>query len=680
MYPRYPTFDTYCSVHFLCSQEAMAAVKEIKQNEAKVKRIDPHSCANFKEIVTRNISLTLWIDFERRVIEGAVNLSLERLTPVQHLLLDVNGLLIKDCLLVPKDGHAFSLVWEIRSSDQMGQELIVYVPEKVDEKLMTIRILYETTEKCQAIHWIQPEQTSGGMRPLMYTQCFPILARSLLPCQDTPAVKAPCSFVLAVPSPLVVLASGNLMAPPEFINEQGKKGNYVKYIYEQSKPIPSYLIAIAAGDFVSEKIGPRSRVYAERKDIAKAKYEFEADTEQFLTTIEGLLRIPYQWGSYNMLVLPHTFSHGVMENPQITFLNMSLCVGDRSLTKIVCHEAIHSWAGNMVTNCRWKDYWLNEGFTVYIERLAIGRIYGKARRDCEILCGYQSLLRTVTTLMKTGNEEWTKLTPDNSCVDPHDSFSQVPYEKGSLFLLFLELFIHRSSKGTFKGAGQLGMLSWITSLYKEYADRSIGVEEVQEHFFNFLRTEAGLKEMEDLLVVKKEWTKWLTAPGMPEFNPNEHKEISRELVSPCEETSKIIRQNFTLDAKANSSEATRQLSVFREKAIPKQIVYLFDLVINEGGLTKTTPKDICDAVMCFTKHTNVEIAFRAIILGLSASYEPAVEAAQQFLGIYGQSGHVKAVLNSLFLMNPKAAKDVYIQNKSRFNFVIHSFADKLFSE
>ena len=38
-------------------------------------------------------------------------------------------------------------------------------------------------------------------------------------------------------------------------------------------------------------------------------------------------------------------------------------------------------AGNLVTNARWEDFWLNEGWTVFLERKIIGRIDGEQARQ-----------------------------------------------------------------------------------------------------------------------------------------------------------------------------------------------------------------------------------------------------------------------------------------------------------
>src|SRR5690606_13831873 len=111
--------------------------------------------------------------------------------------------------------------------------------------------------------------------------------------------------------------------------------------------------------------GPRTAVYAEPSVVEKAAKEFE-DTEKMIVAAEKLYG-PYRWERYDLLVLPASFPFGGMENPRLTFATPTVIVGDKSLTSLIAHELAHSWSGNLVTNSTWKDIWLNEGFTTYVE-------------------------------------------------------------------------------------------------------------------------------------------------------------------------------------------------------------------------------------------------------------------------------------------------------------------------
>lgn len=80
---------------------------------------------------------------------------------------------------------------------------------------------------------------------------------------------------------------------------------------------------------------------------------------------------PYTWGRYNLLILPPSFPDGGMENPLLTFASPTIVTADKSQVGVAAHEMAHSWTGNTVTCADWANFWLNEGFTVFIERKSL---------------------------------------------------------------------------------------------------------------------------------------------------------------------------------------------------------------------------------------------------------------------------------------------------------------------
>ncbi len=65
--------------------------------------------------------------------------------------------------------------------------------------MVKVRVAYSTTPESGAIQWLEATQTSGKKHPFVYTQCEAILTRTLLPCQDTPAVKTPYDIKVCAP-------------------------------------------------------------------------------------------------------------------------------------------------------------------------------------------------------------------------------------------------------------------------------------------------------------------------------------------------------------------------------------------------------------------------------------------------------------------------------------------------
>ena len=145
--------------------------------------------------------------------------------------------------------------------------------------------------------------------------------------------------------------------------------------------IPSYLIALGVGKLEFRATGPRTGVFAESSLVDAAAKEF-AETEQMIQASEKLFG-PYRWGRYDLLILPPSFPFGGMENPRLSFITPTVIAGDRSLTALIAHELAHSWSGNLVTNATWRDLWLNEGFTVYLQGRIMRAVYGDAREGME---------------------------------------------------------------------------------------------------------------------------------------------------------------------------------------------------------------------------------------------------------------------------------------------------------
>ena len=128
-----------------------------------------------------------------------------------------------------------------------------------------------------------------------------------------------------------------------------------------------------------------------------------------------------------------------MENPQTSYVTPTLISGDRQNIDVVAHELAHSWSGNLVSNASWEHFWLNEGWTVYLERRILAAIHGEPHRDFSAIIGWKALTDSIQNF---GEEhEFTKMITDLKGKDPDDAFSSIPYEKGFTFLYYLEKLI-----------------------------------------------------------------------------------------------------------------------------------------------------------------------------------------------------------------------------------------------
>lgn len=409
-----------------------------KMTISALSRRDPNTQSNYDTYVTKHTTANFGVNFAERKLEGSVTLDLQKISKDSghQILLDTSHLEITAVRVASREVAN----WEVADHDGIyGGLLKIVLSESFDYgDLAKVTIDLKTTDKCTALQWLTPRQTSNKKHPYMFSQCQAIHARSLFPCQDTPDVKSTYEFNIR--SPLPVITSGLSTGAKDYLpGEAGSQGSLL-YTFKQSVPIPSYLFAIASGDIAVASIGPRSSVATGPEEIQGAKWELEKDTESFIEIAEKLI-YPYAWTTYNVLILPPSFPYGGMENPVFTFATPTIISGDRENVDVIAHELSHSWSGNLVSNASWEHFWLNEGWTTYLERRIQAALHGEAHRDFSAIIGWKALTDSIHEYGE--NHEFTKLVIDLKGKDPDDAFSSVPYEKGSTFLYYLEKLLSR---------------------------------------------------------------------------------------------------------------------------------------------------------------------------------------------------------------------------------------------
>jgi leukotriene-A4 hydrolase len=414
---------------------------------------DPNSYAQPDQVRVTHLDLDLKIDFSHRRLDGQATLKLDWKNPTaQSLVLDTRDLAIARIEALDTDGKSTPLKYALAPRDkQLGSKLTISAPKHPAQ----VRIVSTTSPDASGLQWLTPAQTADKQAPFMFSQSESIHARSWVPLQDSPAIRFTYDAHVSAPKDIRVVMSALNDANHPLDGD---------FRFDQPHPIPSYLLAIAAGDLAVKETGPRSAVYAEPSVVDKAAHEFE-DTEKLIATTEQLYG-PYAWGRYDILVLPPSFPFGGMENPNVTFATPTVLVGDKSLVSLVSHELAHSWSGNLVTAAAWRDIWLNEGFTTYVQGRITEAVYGKSQADEEDLLSVRALQKKIGTMEPNSQ----KLAPDPRNVGADDSLSDVAYDKGSWFLRTLEQRFGRKDFDTY-----------LKGYFKHFAWHSITTEQMLDY-------------------------------------------------------------------------------------------------------------------------------------------------------------------------------------------------------
>ena len=345
-----------------------------------------------------------------------------------------------------------------------------------------VSVDYTTSPDASAFLWVE------GESPFLFTQSQAILARTWVPCQDSPGVRFTYSADVEVPS--------NLMALMSAVNPT-EKSQDGRYHFDMAQPIPSTSLPWRLAMWCSN-LWVRTGVYATPDLIEAAAYEF-AEMEDMLVAAEGLYG-KNAWERYDLLVLPAAFPFGGMENPRLTFATPTIIASDRSLVSLVAHELAHSWSGNLVTNATWDDFWLNEGFTVYFEQRIMEAVYGRDISEMLSTLSYQGLVGEVDAIMDA-NPNDTHLRLHLKDRDPDDGMTAIAYDKGYFFLRLLEETVGRETFDAF-------LKTYFTTHAFQVMDTDTFLNYLDAH----LLVDEALREAVNVPA-------WVDGPGLPDNCP-----------------------------------------------------------------------------------------------------------------------------------------------------------------
>ena len=538
----------------------------------------PHSFARPDETVVKHLHLDLKVDFQSKTLRGSALLTVERLkSDAKSLMLDARGLQIRE---VSCEGEL--LEWVLSEpKGQLGSALEIVLPKGLTSG--EIKIAYSTRPSAEALQWLTPAQTTDKQHPFLFTQSQAILARTWVPCQDTPAVRMTYSAKIEVPSDLMAVMSAE---NPQQKNESGI------YEFKMNQPIPSYLLALAVGDLHFKPLGPRSGVYCEPSVLAKAVWELH-DTERMIAAAEELYG-PYRWERYDVIFLPSSFPFGGMENPRLTFATPTILAGDRSLVALIAHELAHSWSGNLVTNSTWNDFWLNEGFTVYFEQRIMEAIYGRQYSEMLARLTLDGLRQEIEELDE--RDTWLKLDLANR--NPDDGMTAIAYDKGYFFLRMLEERVGRAKWDAF-----------LKGYFEKFA-------------FQSMTTEGFLDYLVANLDAELDYKSWIYSPGLPSNCPKvKTEELSRVQAAAKKflsgEDPEALKQEYGT-AKWTTHHWNHFLRSFKEV-----------------GLSTEQMKTL-DRTFQFTRSGNSEITHDWLWLVIATGYEPGYEKLERFLTSQGR--------------------------------------------
>lgn len=290
---------------------------------------------------------------------------------------------------------------------QQNGALLFTLPEALDaQRTATLRIVYHGTPDSGITFAADSVYTS-------YDTC------SWMVCsEDTPGDKSAFTLDLHLPAGMSSLASGRLVR-----SSRAQDGSQIDH-WRSSRPYSAYLFGFAVGRFTAV----RQRQQRDRLlflSNAATRQELEND----LANTGAMVRFLSQKAGVG---LPqHSYAQLLVAGDEAQEATSYSILGKDNIDPrddwAIVHELAHQWWGNLVTCATWKDFWLNEGITVYMTAAWKEHQYGHAAYAAEM----DVAQRRVEAVRKQG---WDKPLAYGGEYPTLGVRRSVQYSKGALFM------------------------------------------------------------------------------------------------------------------------------------------------------------------------------------------------------------------------------------------------------
>jgi alanyl aminopeptidase len=211
----------------------------------------------------------------------------------------------------------------------------------------------------------------------VFTQFEDMYARRAFPSFDEPGFKIPYQVTIISPEKHTVLSN-------TLVKKRTVTDGWQTVEFNKTKPMPTYLVALAVGELDSYDIPNLSvpgKIYTPKGQAQRTKFAAK-HTAGILQNLENYFGSPYPYQKLDFIAVPN-FTFGAMENVGlVTYRSSLLLLEDEprlaeqsSTLNVIAHELAHMWYGNLVTMAWWDDLWLNEAFASWMASKVMMDLY-----------------------------------------------------------------------------------------------------------------------------------------------------------------------------------------------------------------------------------------------------------------------------------------------------------------
>jgi len=387
-------------------------------------------------VAPTSYALELILDPAKDDFSGLISIQIDVRQPVRTIWLNAAGISVAEAS-TKRAGKTITAHAAPSGEDFLAVEFPTDIPKGAAELTIRYRAKLHQKDASGAFG----REDNGNK--YIYTQFESTDARDAFPCFDEPSYKVPWQLTLHVP--LGATAVSNTPITSESKSAPGKT-----YVFEKTKPLPSYLVTFAVGPFeyvAAGKAGKNRfpvRIVVPKGHASEAKYAAEV-TAEILTRLEHYFGIPFPYEKSDQVAIPITSGFGAMENPGMVTYGQTMILSDpardttnrqRDYASTAAHELAHQWFGDLVTTAWWNDIWLNEAFATWMEQklLAEWKPEWETRVDDLTAKSFAEQSDSLVSARKIRQEIKRK-------EDINSAFDAITYQKGAAVIGMFESYL-----------------------------------------------------------------------------------------------------------------------------------------------------------------------------------------------------------------------------------------------
>lgn len=398
---------------------------------------------------------------ERKNIEGNVTYEFDVLADIDSVFIDAKNMVFSSVLV---DYN------EVKYKANNNRIVLFENFKKGQERSITLRY---TVKPKQTVYFLGWEDDIQGNEQI-WTQGQGKYTSHWLPSFDDMEEKIAFDLSITFDERFKAVANGILE------EKESQEPNSYMWSFDMQKPMSSYLLAFAIGNYNKQELISRSGIPIENyyypQDSLKVEPTYRY-TKRIFDFMEEEIGFPYPWQNYKQIPV-RDFLYAGMENTSATIFSDEYVIDstafvDKNYVNVNAHELAHQWFGNLVTEKDGNHHWLHEGFATYYALLAEKEIFGDDHFYWKL---YESLME-LQSLVDRGEGQ--------SLLNPKAS-SLVFYQKGAWALYMLKEEI-----------GEKPFKRGIQSYLRKYQFKNVMVS----NFLDEMETASNT----DLSAFKKNW-------------------------------------------------------------------------------------------------------------------------------------------------------------------------------